>query len=553
MKQVLKRINALSLAFLASHTLEDIFQVVSREGRLFFNAQYCSIYLEEQGELKKVYASSPTLANVRLRSKKSYTYQSFRTHKTFVVGIEDFEKNYPEMKQLGIQTAIFVPFTYQKKSVGVLVLQSKKRIKLSTEERQLAKLLGSMASLAIQKSQLVTERQEAIDAKNQLITVEKMLEKINQSGLRLLEPYSKVETYRIIIQEAVILISGMSGAIFLVENDTLQKVYDSSAETADLYPRPKGFTYQAYKKKKAYAIHTKDFINMYPSLHNIKTTLFIPLSYRNKSIGVLQIRSQEEQEFNIKELNMFKIFGSMASSAIRKAQLNDEMKKAVEVRDLFIAMAAHELRTPLTTLNGYIHLLYGKYKKDNSQTGIWIYHLFLESRRLTKLVSELLEVNRIRSGQFEYIWREYNMSHIVQRTITNFHITHPTREIIFENKCREMSDRIIGDFDKLLQVFTNIVENAAKYSLEDRPIHITLQSKKSFVILAVTDQGKGIPEIILSHIFDEFYRGSQEEEGMGIGMFIAKNIINEHKGLIKVFSKINKGTTFEIYLPKAKL
>lgn len=241
----------------------------------------------------------------------------------------------------------------------------------------------------------------------------------------------------------------------------------------------------------------------------------------------------------------------MASLAIRKTQLYDESKKALEVRDLFISMAAHELRTPITTISGYSQLLYSKLGGSASVESRWISDLAWETLRLTHLVNELLEVDRIKGGQFQYTFEECSLREIIRRAISDFHFIHPEHKVILEDKLNG-GDLVIGDFDKLLQLVINLLDNAAKFTPPEKEINLTLNFKSSYIIFTVKDQGHGITGKDLPQVFEKYYRGEVIKEGMGIGLFLVKNIVNQHHGTINIFSKENRGTRVKIKLPMVK-
>lgn len=553
---ILEKLNSVSLKFLEPLTLKQTYSIISNQAINLLKVDYASIYLERNGKLKKVYATLPQLYTIVARKKNSLTYKAFKTRKVLYAGVEDFEKNYPSVKKLGVKSSIFVPLSYQGKSVGVLVLQSLSSKKISPAERGSMNLFGSMASLTIRKAELYEEMAKAIQSRDRSKFMERTLENINKASIFLLQPFSLSEMYKVITDEAVKLVEADNGALYIGKHDEIKRVYDSLAIGWGLQPRRRGYTYKAYSKREAFIIYRKHFAKLYPSLDKIgiKSVIFIPLSYKDQSVGVLQLRSFTEKELTLQELQILKLYGTVASLALRKTQLYEETKQAVKVRDLFFAMASHELRTPLTTLNGYIQLLYRKYKNTKSSVSSWVQELHSESSRLTQLVHELLEVNRIRTGQFEYVWQETSLRQIINKTIHNFQIIFPDRKIVFNDLVKDSEDVIIGDSGKLRQVFSNLLENADKFSPSNDEITVKLSSNNSDVVVTVTDKGKGIAAKDLTYIFEEFYRRTDfEKEGIGIGLYIAKNIIDKHRGEIKVSSKRNKGTAVIVTLPKANL
>lgn len=386
--------------------------------------------------------------------------------------------------------------------------------------------------------------------------MENDLEQINKAALKFLLPLTPEKTYATIVEEALKLVNGDEGLIILKNEAQLVTVYGSSPHAGTFIPRKRGFAYRAYKTKKAFVIHTRDFVKTHPEMvkTGIKSILFIPIYYKEESIGVLVIRSYKPNKFfNKKELKILELFGSFATMAIRKTQLYEELTKAIQMRDLFISMAAHELRTPITTINGYTQLIKSKVTKENFPQYKWFEELSWEVIRLTHLVNELLEINKIKAGQFLYNWKTCNIVEIVQRALKNLGFAYPNRKFMLENKIQGKKDHVVGDFDKLLQVITNLLKNAARFSANTTDIHVKVYYRAKFVVVEVRDFGKGIASEDLPRVFEEFYKGKNtEEEGMGIGLYLVKNIIQQHHGKIDVKTKEGKGTTVVVKLPQAK-
>lgn len=381
-----------------------------------------------------------------------------------------------------------------------------------------------------------------------------ILEKIYKASLKLLVPNTLDEVYSTIVDEAIKLVNADSGTIHLKQNGEFKVVYSTVPTFYSVKARKRGNVYQVFISQKTRMIDIHDVEKVHPQMRNlgIKSAILIPLSYQKKPLGVLAVNKQNRKLLENSEMRILVLFGSMASLAIRKAQLHEEVRRALETRDLFISMASHELKTPLTSVNGYIQLLQSRINNNHSPEGRWMEGLSAESFRLTQLVQELLEINRIRTGQLHYYWKECSLKEIIDRAIKNFQFRFPTRKVIFEDKLNG-SDKIIGDFDKLLQVLDNLLENAAKYSMEDKKINLILKHQPSYLILIVQDHGYGIPQKDLEKIFDKFHRGSNStREGMGLGLFLVKDIIGHHNSTVEISSKQNKGTKVVVKLPKAQ-
>ena len=385
--------------------------------------------------------------------------------------------------------------------------------------------------------------------------MENRLEKIYKSGLKFLFPLSAEETYKLVIRECIALTKADFGSLFLKEGKELVRVYASSPDFYSIRNRPKGSMYQAFKQNKLKVLNVPYLAKIHPSLKriNVRSILAAPLSYKNVSIGVMALQSKKPDHFGEKELSIVRLFMPLITLAMRKMQLYEEARKALEIRDLFISMAAHELRTPLTAVSGYIQLLHSKLSGANTTESKWIEQLSWENLRLTNLVNELLEINRIKTGQLKYVLKECRLGEILDRVKNEFRFNYPDRKIVIENKLDDKNDIVTGDYDKILQMISNLLDNAIKFSPTGSPVLVTLNSKNSDLSMLVRDQGIGIDKKDLPLIFERFQQGQgHNKEGMGLGLFLVKDIVTRLHGKIKIHSKPNHGTKVEIRLPKLK-
>lgn len=383
--------------------------------------------------------------------------------------------------------------------------------------------------------------------------MKKVIEAINKASIKFLEPLSPEETYAIVVEEAIGLVGGDDGYLLLEKSGKLQNVYGSSLISKDVKVRKKGFSYSVFKKGEPLTQKLSDIKRDHPEIikSGVKSTVLIPLSYKNESVGVITIRIYSNKCFKNENPNILKLFGSMASIVIRKAQLYEESRKSIELRDLFISIAAHELRTPITTIHGYVQLLQGKSVKLPAREKRWIDHLSSETKRLIELIHELLEVNRIKTGKFNYALRECSLKEIVNYSLANFYFSYPKRKIHYSDKLKKSKGMIVGDSNKLQQAFINLLDNAAKFSENDKDIYLSLSSNDRYFIVTIKDYGIGISRDDLPKVLGGFYKKTSEaEQGMGLGLFLVKNIIDLHRGSLEIQSKIKDGTLIEVKLPK---
>jgi signal transduction histidine kinase len=386
--------------------------------------------------------------------------------------------------------------------------------------------------------------------------MEKILEKINKAALKFLAAENPEDTYKSIVNEAVKLVKAEDGVLFLKQQDELKIMYDSSADASpNIVPRKKGYVHQCFTKRQSFIIDVSDMEKIHPDIveYGIKSTIFIPLYYKRISIGVLLVRSFTTKKLTEKEMEILKMYGSMASLAVNNISLLEETKNALQIRDMFISLASHELKTPLTAINGYIQLIQKKYANKDDKEYEWIANVAKESQRLTRLVNELLEINQIKTGQFQFNLVECDLKEILDHSITMFKLAHPGRKMNVTDSLSPGKINIIGDSTKLTQVFTNIFNNAVKFSSPNSTIKLNVARKNNSIVILVQDEGIGIKKEDLPKVFEGFYKGGHNvKEGMGLGLYLSKVVLEKHRGSISIDSQESKGTTVQLKLPLQK-
>lgn len=382
-----------------------------------------------------------------------------------------------------------------------------------------------------------------------------ILEQIYESSLSFLAPQTLPQTYASIVKEAMRLVGGEYGSIYLYKHGRLYREFSTAPPQNQVKHRRRGFLYNAYKKRSVSTLSKKEFIKIHPEFkdNSISSVIFVPLIFKGKTIGVLTLQSSKEKYFTPKKKKILKLFSSFAYLAIQKTLLYTHTKNALHARDLFIAMAAHELRTPLTTINGYAQLLHHKLTKKENPKLKWTRVLKHETIRLTKLVNELLQIDQIKRGQFQYNLIHSHLTQIISDALNEFRFSYPKYNIVIKDNLSLKNDIFIGDCDKILQAFSSILSNAADFSPAQKNISIETRKNSNSLFVTIRDQGKGILKKDLPHVFEEFYRGTNSsKEGMGLGLFLSKLIIDKHRGSIKLDSKPNVGTTVYVKLPLLK-
>lgn len=379
------------------------------------------------------------------------------------------------------------------------------------------------------------------------------VEQVYDSALKLLTPLNIDSAYKIIISEAMNLLEGEIGTIFMMERGKFRRVYTTNPTLLPVNPRKRGYTYRAYRTKTPLILTKEEIYKIHPEVAylNIKYDLMVPLINRGKSIGVMSIMSKKKR-FTKKDIGILSYFTPLASLAIRKAQLYAELDKALKTRDLFISMASHELRTPITTMYIYTQLLKRKTARGEKLDPEWINNLLYEMARLTKLINELLQINQIKTGNLKYEFEEVDVDRVIKRSLRTFKTSHKGSRLKYENFSTKKA-LAVADPNKLEQVVINLLDNSAKHNERKKMINIFLSTDRKDITISVIDEGSGISKEDIGKVFDEFYKGAgHTKAGMGLGLYLIKKIVDEHNGEIKIRSVVEKGTTVIIKLPLAK-
>jgi len=249
----------------------------------------------------------------------------------------------------------------------------------------------------------------------------------------------------------------------------------------------------------------------------------------------------------------------MERIAYKLKTANKRLEKIDIEKSDFVSIASHQFRTPLTVIKGYSSMLleggFGKVN-DKKQIGA-IDQIFQASQRLVLIIQEFTNISRIEKGEMKYLFRRINLREVVSTSIEYFRkIIHEQKfEIIFNVSLGEKFI-IEGDKEKLEQVFSNIIDNAIKYTPVGGKIKIKIENiiKNNVIRVSISDTGVGIHEEMMSRLFQKFSRTEKSfrlhTEGRGLGLYIAKQIISAHGGKIWAISKGNGiGTTFIVEFP----
>ena len=222
------------------------------------------------------------------------------------------------------------------------------------------------------------------------------------------------------------------------------------------------------------------------------------------------------------------------------------------MRSSFVADVSHELRTPLTTISGFLEgILDGTVKKEEQEKYLQI--ALNETKRISRLVNDLLSVSRIENNQLVLNKQKFNLNELVAQELFKFETVINEKNINVELNLTEDAPNVLADRDAIIQVVTNLIHNAVKFTFENGEIWIKTWTDDTKAYVEIKNSGKGIESEKLKFIFDRFYKTddsrSKDKNGVGLGLFIVKNLISKHGEHIWAESEVDKYTRFVFSLP----
>jgi len=227
--------------------------------------------------------------------------------------------------------------------------------------------------------------------------------------------------------------------------------------------------------------------------------------------------------------------------------MGDEILKTDRLKNDFISSISHELRTPLTGIKGWIETMQEPNGLSDEELKFGVGIINDESERLISLVENLLDFSRYQSDRIELILSEVKVDKLIREVTFQLQKKAEKKEIRFI--VETIPAVITADGSKLKQVILNVLDNAIKFSYKESTIHVTQSINNNIVLIKISDTGIGIKEEDTNYVMESFYKIDPKSIGAGLGLVISRNIVDMHKGTLKIDSEYGKGTSVIISLP----
>jgi signal transduction histidine kinase len=470
-----------------------------------------------------------------------------------------------------IQSWMGVPILFGDEPVAFLMVDKIEPDFYQAQHEKWLVAFANQATLALKHAQLFTEVQRRVTELEALSSVSAAL---RSSG-------TVPHILQAVLQAMVEILSATVGVAFLL-NDEETAVVSQASYPPNFYPPGiayllgEGITGHVAKTGKLHVTATinEDVLHQFKpeepeEIQQLRSTIALPLISEESILGVIHLGLDKLHEFAEDEIRTLQAMNNIVANGLQRIQImqtlearvasrtldlkmaNDRLQDLDKLKTKFIADVSHELRTPVANLGIYINLLEnGKPEKQAHYISI----LQQQVNRLTNLVEATLGLSQLEMGQHNQTFSPIALNAIIDEIILDHQPRADAFGIMLTRSLQPDLPLVLGNKTQLVQLITNLLTNGIHYNEKKGKIVVeTFVADEKNICLRFIDDGVGIDEQELPHLFDRFYRGQRTGQsnipGTGLGLSIVREIVDLHQGEIAVESKISEGTTFSVLLP----
>jgi signal transduction histidine kinase len=585
----LATLNEIGNLLASSLDLNEVLDLVVRNAADLLNSEAGSLLLldDDSGDLIFRISSGPAgakLVGMRVPAGKGIVGAAFAENRPIIT--QDTHKDgrwdssFDRRAEFSTQSIIAVPLNARGHTIGVLeVLNRKDSRPFNQEDTELLLAFGAQAAIAIENAQLFTMTDQALQARVEELTTLQQIDRQLNTTLDYSAVMGQTLEWAIRTTGATIgLIAalqeaedGTPGLRFLAHRGYPPDIF-ARYEKDTLWPLEDGLIGQTVLTgETTLTTELAQNPNYQALTPNMRTQLTVPIKREDRErgigdrgtgvIGVIALESDQDDTFNENSVAFIGRLADHAAIAIENARLFQIVQQANDAKTDFISFVSHELKQPMTSMKGYIDLLMkGIGGPLNDQQQQFLHIIRNNVGRMDRLVQDLLDVSRIESGRLRLemgpIVAEEIISEAVQAFNQEIETKHQTLQVVLPPNL----PAVIGDRGRLIQVLTNLVSNANKYTSEQGTITVSAElwtdKGQDYVRWSVKDNGIGMKPDELSKLFTKYFRASnaavRSVQGTGLGLVITRSIVEMHGGQVMVESEYQQGSMFSFAIPIAK-
>jgi PAS domain S-box-containing protein len=463
--------------------------------------------------------------------------------------------------------AMTVPLVAHGRAFGALTFAAaESRRRYGPEDLALAEELGRVAALAIDNARLYQVAREARHAAERSADRTARLQRVTAALAGALTPEEVAE---VVMREGVEALGASAGTLCLLDDESAElEVVRSEGLPRQMvdawrrFPVDAGVPLaEAARTGEPVLLTTREELGArYPAL---VTTLkhhawaAVPLLADGRALGAIGLSFVEPRHFADEERDFLLAIGRQCAGTLERARLyererraRDEAEAASRARDDILGVVAHDLRNPLTAISMYASLLLEMPRDADTQRGQLRTVLELTDQ-MNRLIQDLLDASRIEAGQLRVHPAPLRLPPLLADAAEMVRMAAAERGVSLRVQAADGLPPVLADRDRVLQVLSNLLGNAVKFTPRGGDVLVCASSAGPGVEVSVADTGAGIPPEQLPHVFDRFWQGDARRKGAGLGLAIARGIVEAHGGRIRAESAPGVGSTFTFTLPAA--
>ena len=467
------------------------------------------------------------------------------------------------------QSILTVPLLRQNAVLGVVqVINKRNGVPFDEEDQQLLTAFAGQAVVALENARLWEQTDKALQERVSELFLLQQLDRDLNTTLDL------EHVLNLTLDWILRICSGSAGAIVLTNGERRPRLRAGRGYGADFDPAAvqvdwlqKGLISLVLRTGEPHVtgnVHEEpDYVSLSFGTHSQMT---VPIIHKQQLMGAIAIEGDKLGLFDEAALETAVRVTNHASIAISNAILYEQVQAANEAKSEFVSMVSHELKTPMTSVGGYTDLLLsGMTGELNDQQQNFLETIAANMKRMGQLIQDLTDISRIETKHLRVELVPVSFANIISDTLQivrgpcdgkgiNLHLDLPTDLPL-----------VYGDKERLVQVTTNLLSNACKYSPPETGVNLKVWADKlteqpeatavPVVICSIQDKGYGISEADQKQLFTKFFRADdpniRKATGTGLGLSITRGIVELHNGRIWVESELSKGTTFYFSIPQA--
>jgi signal transduction histidine kinase len=570
----LTMLNEIARSLSSTLELAPLFNQILNSAVEILNCEAGSLLLVDQhsGDLVFEAAVGPVAENLmgqRLPPGTGLVGKAVDTQQAFIVNDVRRTKDWFEQsdQRTGFTTndLLVVPMIYKENVTGVVeVINRKDGRPFTNDDQELLTAFSSQAAVALENARLYTQTDQTLAARvDELSMMQRIDRELNAS-------LDVNRAMRLTLDWAMRQSRANAGLVGIIDQDSV-RVMAHQGYTTEALKFEKGLSTEFPSITASIETGLPQFITLDGDreaslLMDAKEQLVVPIQRENVVVGLLLLESRESGSYSEDNLAFLTRLMDHASIAIANAQLYSEVQQANLAKSEFVSFVSHELKTPMTSIRGFADLLAaGVVGPVNDNQSNFLSTIRSNVDRMATLVTDLADISRIEAGRLRLDFEPVRITDVIED------VTRSLIKLIEEKKqalnvnIPDDLPPVWGDKNRLIQVVTNLVSNAYKYSPPENPIFIKAELAENIwtdgspkvVHLSVQDTGFGISPENQKKIFQKFFRSDDQKvrdaPGTGLGLNITKQLVEMQGGLIWFESVFRSGTTFHVIMPIAEV